>query len=181
MTPGVRRFVLATHLSISIGWFGAAVAYVALDIAATTGHDPLMLRSAYLGMDLIVRSVIAPLAIAALVTGLVMSLGTRWGLLRHWWVVISLILTLFAVVVLLVETRVISALALVAADPAASTDRLRSLGGTLVHSVGGLAVLLVILVLNVYKPRGLTPYGWRKQQEERREVQLKRRHGTAQA
>jgi hypothetical protein len=29
-------------------------------------------------------------------------------------------------------------------------------------------VLLVILVLNVYKPRGMTRYGWRKQQEERR-------------
>ena len=39
--------------------------------------------------------------------------------------------------------------------------------GTLPHSVGGLLVLLVIQVLNVYKPKGLTPYGWRKQQERR--------------
>ena len=35
---------------------------------------------------------------------------------------------------------------------------------------GGLLVLLVITVLNVYKPRGLTPYGWRKQEESRAEL-----------
>lgn len=43
---------------------------------------------------------------------------------------------------------------------------LRTLGSTLVHSVGGTVVLLVNMWLNVYKPRGLTPYGWRKQQEQ---------------
>jgi hypothetical protein len=30
-------------------------------------------------------------------------------------------------------------------------------------------VLVVILVLNVYKPRGMTRYGWRKHQEQRRD------------
>lgn len=43
-------------------------------------------------------------------------------------------------------------------------DDLSALGSTLIHSVGGPAVLLVILVLNVYKPRGMTRYGWRKEQ-----------------
>jgi hypothetical protein len=52
-----------------------------------------------------------------------------------------------------------------AADPTTSSDDLRTLGSTLVHSDGGTVVLLVILVLNVYKPRGMTRYGWRKQQE----------------
>ena len=46
-------------------------------------------------------------------------------------------------------------------------DDLHALGSTLVHSVGGTVVLLVILVLNVYKPRGMTRYGWRKQEEQR--------------
>jgi hypothetical protein len=41
------------------------------------------------------------------------------------------------------------------------------LGGDLGHAVGGLVVLLVITALNVFKPPGLTPYGWRKQQELR--------------
>jgi len=39
--------------------------------------------------------------------------------------------------------------------------------------VGGLVVLLVVTVLNVYKPQGLTPYGWRKHNESRtRSTQL---------
>ncbi|MGH2688934.1 MAG: hypothetical protein ACRDKW_09025, partial [Actinomycetota bacterium] len=41
-------------------------------------------------------------------------------------------------------------------------------GAPQVHSVGGTVVLLVILVLNVYKPRGMTRYGWRKQHEQRK-------------
>jgi hypothetical protein len=44
--------------------------------------------------------------------------------------------------------------------------RLEALGGDLLHPGIGLVLLLVIQVLNLYKPRGVTPYGWRKQQEE---------------
>jgi hypothetical protein len=97
------------------------------------------------------------------------SLGTKWGLFRHYWVLISLVLTTLATVVLLVETQTIGALAEMAADPTMSGDDLRALPSTLGHSVGGTVVLLVILVLNIYKPRGMTRYGWRKQQEQRRE------------
>ena len=168
MRPGLRKLVLAVHLTVSVGWLGAVAAYIALDVATATSHDAQTLRSAYLGMESIVRYAIVPLAIAALLTGLVMSLGTKWGLFRHWWVLISFLLTVFAIAVLLVETRTISALGAMAADPATPVEDLRALGSTLLHSLGGTVVLLVILVLNVYKPRGLTPYGWRKQQEERR-------------
>lgn len=158
---------LAVHLAVSVGWIGAVAAYLALDLAATTSADAATLRAAYLGMGLIAGSVIVPLALASLATGLIVSLGTKWGLVRHWWVLVSLALTVSASVVLVVETGTIAAYAAVAADPATSEAELRGLGGTLVHSIGGILALLVVLVLNVYKPRGLTPYGWRKQQEER--------------
>ncbi|HWH24023.1 MAG TPA: DUF2269 domain-containing protein [Candidatus Limnocylindria bacterium] len=168
MSAGLRKFVLATHLTLSIGWIGAVAAYIALDVAAATSQDGVALRAAYLAMGLIVAYVIVPLAVAALLTGLVVSLGTKWGLFRHWWVLISFLLTLFATAVLLIETRTISAYAAMAADPTTTSADLHPLGGTLLHSVGGLLVLLVIAWLNVYKPRGLTRYGWRKLQEERR-------------
>lgn len=77
----------------------------------------------------------------------------------------------------MVETRTINAFAAMAADPATSSDELRSMGSTLVHSVGGTAVLLVVVVLNVYKPRGLTPYGWRKLREQRRSLPGSSQHG----
>jgi hypothetical protein len=171
MRPRLRTAVLATHIAVAVGWIGAVVAYIALDVAATTSADVQSLRAAYLSMDSIARQVIVPLAVASVVTGIVISVGTKWGLFRHWWVLISFGLTIFATLVLLVETRTIGALAATAADPTTSPSDLRALGGTLLHSVGGAAVLLVVLALNVYKPRGLTSYGLRKQQEERRALQ----------
>jgi hypothetical protein len=97
------------------------------------------------------------------ITGLVLALGTKWGLFRHWLVLISFLATLAAAVVLLLEMQTA-----VAADPTTAAQQLRSLGGTLPNPAGGFAVLLAVLVLNVCKPKGLTPYGWRKLQEERR-------------
>jgi len=167
MAPRLRNVALVAHIALSVGWIGAVAGYIALDVAAATSRNAETLRACYLAMELIAWYVLVPLALAALLTGLVMSLGTKWGLFRHYWVLISLLLTIIASVVLLVETQTISHFATVAADPATSGDDLRSLGSTLVHSVGGAVVLLVILVLNVYKPRGMTRYGWRKQYEQR--------------
>ncbi|MGH2691588.1 MAG: DUF2269 domain-containing protein [Actinomycetota bacterium] len=166
MSPGLRNLTLALHLTVSVGWLGAVAAYIAFDVSAATGQEAEMLRTAYLAMDRIARYVIVPLAFASLLTGLVVSLGTKWGLFRHYWVVISLLLTTLATVVLVNETRTIGYFADIAADPTTSADDLRALGNTLVHSVGGTAVLLVVLVLNIYKPRGMTRYGRRKLQVE---------------
>ena len=167
MSPSLRKFALTVHIASSVGWLGAVVAYFVLDLTVTTNQEMQMLRAAYLAMTLIVGWAIVPLAIGSLVTGLIMSLGTKWGLFRHYWVLISLVMTILAILVLLMETQQISRMAEIAADPATSMVELRTLPNTLVHSVGGSLVLLVIQALNVYKPSGLTPYGWRKQQEQR--------------
>ena len=168
MPPRLRKFALAAHIALAVGWIGAVAGYIALDVAAATSQDAQTLRAAYLAMELIAWYVVVPLALASLLTGLVMSLGTKWGLFRHYWVLISLLLTIIATVVLLAETQTISYFAEIAADRTTSGNDLRALGNTLVHSVGDTVVLLVILVLNVYKPRGMTRHGWRKQQEKRR-------------
>lgn len=168
MPPAVRKLALATHLTTAVGWVGAVVAYLVLDVVVATSDDPSLVRPAWIAMGLIASWAILPLAIASLLTGLVMSLGTKWGLLRHWWVLISFLLTVGATGVLLSEARVIGDSAATAADPTTSADELLSLPSTLPHSVGGLAVLLIVQMLNVYKPQGVTPYGWRKQREEDR-------------
>src|SRR5919109_3625691 len=133
MPPGLRKFALTVHLTASVGWIGAVAAYIALDVAAATGQDAQTLRAAYLAMELTASFVIVPLAFATLLTGLVMSLGTKWGLFRHYWTLISLLLTVFATIVLLVETRTVSYFAARAADPTTSGEELRALGSTLVH------------------------------------------------
>ena len=168
MTPGLRKFALTVHIAISVGWVGAVVAYIGLVIAGLTSQDAQTVRATYLAMELIVRYVVVPLAFASLLTGIVQSLGTPWGLFRHYWVLVSFLLTIIATIVLLTQLEPINYMASIAAEME-SADSLR--GGPwsqLLHPIGGLLVLLLILVLNVYKPQGMTRYGWRKQQEQRK-------------
>jgi len=166
LSPPLRKLALTVHLTSSVGWIGAVVAYLALGVAAVTSADTQTIRAAWTAMELTGWWVIVPLAIAALLTGLVMSLGTRWGLFRHYWVLISLGLTSLCTLVLLLHMPTVSAMASVART--ADGADLRALGGDLFHPGAGLVLLLVITGLNVYKPAGLTPHGWRKQREERR-------------
>ncbi|WP_219825298.1 hypothetical protein [Nonomuraea typhae] len=158
MSPSLRKLILTTHITTSVGWLGAVLAYLALDLTATLSTDTPAVRSAYTAMDVLVRFAIVPLAVASLAVGLVNALGTPWGLVRHYWVVVKFVLTAAATVVLVVESRTVSSLAeagLTSADP-------RLLPTTLPHSIGGTAVLVIATVLSVYKPRGLTRYGWRR-------------------
>ena len=164
LSPGLRRAVLTTHVVTSVGWLGAVAAYIALDVTAVTGEDADLVRAAYLAMNVTVTYAIVPLAVASVVIGIVNALGTSWGLFRHYWVVVKLLLTVVATTVLLLETGTVRSLA----DAAGTAADPRDLPGTLPHSVGGLVTLLLVTVLSVYKPRGLTRYGWRRQRDERR-------------
>lgn len=166
MRPRLRKFVLTAHVTTSVGWLGAVVAYIALDVTAVAGQDVQTVRAAYVAMDLTVRYIIVPLALASVVIGVINALGTPWGLFRYYWVLMKLLLTFVAATVLLLETQTISYLA----EKAATGGDPRDLPGTLPHSIGGLVVLLVITVLSVYKPRGVTPHEWRKQQDRRQRV-----------
>lgn len=160
MSPGLRKAMLAVHLTCSVGWIGGVLAYLTLGLAAiTAGNDPTI-RGAWIGMEIIGWYAIVPLSVSALVTGVLMAAATRWGLLHHYWVIISLILTVVAVAVLLLHLPEVSATVEVART--SSGDGLAALGGDLAHPSIGLVVLLVVLVLNIYKPRGLTRYGQRR-------------------
>jgi hypothetical protein len=165
MTPGVRKFALSAHLAFSVGWVGAVVAYLALGIVAQTNKEAQTVRAAWIAMELTGWYVIVPMALASFGTGLVMALGTKWGLFRHYWVIFSLVLTIFATVVLLLHMPTVTTIANVAKE--AEGVRLDELGGDLLHPGLGLVVLLVVQVLNLYKPPGMTRYGRRKQDEQR--------------
>ena len=163
MTPSLRKLVLSVHLTFSVGWIGAAAGYIGLGVAAVRSQDDVIVRAAWMAMELTGWFVIVPLAVLSLLTGVVMAIGTKWGLLRHYWVVISFVLTTFSVVILVLHMPSVSATAELAQT--AEGAALEALGGDLGHPAIGLAILLVVQVLNVYKPRGMTRYGWRKQHE----------------
>jgi hypothetical protein len=159
MPPRLRKAVLTSHIATSVGWLGAVLAYLALDVTTVAGRDATTVRGAYIAMELVVRYAIVPLALASVLVGIVNALGTPWGLFRHYWVLAKLVLSVVATLVLLREVASVAYLA----DLAVASPDPRTLASTLPHSGGGLIILLTTTVLSVVKPRGLTRYGWRKQ------------------
>jgi uncharacterized membrane protein len=167
MNPRLRRFALTAHITASVGWLGAIVGFLALAVAGVASEDVETVRSAYLMMEMFGWFVLVPFAIASLVTGLVQSLGTKWGLFRHYWVLAKLLINLFATVVLLAYMQTLRELReITAATSLADLDAVRS-PSPLLHAGAALGLLLVAIILAVYKPRGMTAYGQRKQREQR--------------
>lgn len=165
MSPSLRKFLLTAHVTSTLGWLGSAAAFLTLAVAGLVEEDAQMVRAAYLAAEPITRFAIVPLALASVLTGIVQSLGTPWGLFRHYWVLFKLVLTVLATIILLEYTQTVSFFA----DRAANQDAadLGGLASFVLHSAGGVVLLLVTTVLAVYKPQGLTPYGQRKQREQR--------------
>jgi hypothetical protein len=117
-------------------------------------------------MHLITWFVIVPLSLASFTTGLIESLGTTWGLFRHYWVVTKLLLTALATLILLVHTQPIDRVATVAADTVLASGDLRSLRLQLVgDAAAALFVLCLTTTLSIYKPWGMTPFGLRSQSD----------------
>ena len=146
MTPRLRKAGLVAHIALSVGWLGAVAAYLALSITSLTCEEPGSVSSAYLSMSLLGRFVIVPLSLSALVTGIVQALGTEWGLFRHWWVSAKLLLTSIATIVLIAKVPLMIRAAHLATGLPGSAAELRFAGlQLLVHSAGGLLVLLVII------------------------------------
>ena len=171
MSPGLRKLALTAHVTASVGWLGAVAAFLALALAGLRSANAQTVRAACIAMELIGWFVVVPLSFASLLTGLVQSLGTTWGLFRHYWVLVKLVMTVLATLVLLIHMRPISYVAGVAATTTLSAGDLRGLRAQLVADAGAaLAVLLVTTTLSVYKPRGVTRYGWRKQWEQHLEL-----------
>jgi hypothetical protein len=169
MTPGLRKFALTTHVTSSVGWLGAVAGFLALAVAGVTSADAKLVRAAYLSMHLITWFVIIPFSVAALLTGLVQSLGTPWGVFRHYWIVAKLGLTVVATLILLAHTQPIGRVASVASQTMLASDDLRQLRIQLIADAGAaLMALLLATTLSIYKPWGMTAYGRRDERRARR-------------
>ncbi|MGW0546890.1 DUF2269 domain-containing protein [Streptomyces altiplanensis] len=89
-----RRALLVTHVAASVGWLGLTVGLLALGTTAWTTGSAAMTRAAYTSMKVFGDWLVTPVALLSLTTGLVLSLGTPWGLARHRWVWVKFWLTL---------------------------------------------------------------------------------------
>src|SRR5437763_14635326 len=168
MPPRLRKSALTAHVTSSVGWLGAVAGFLALAVAGLISRDAQTVRAVYLVMDLTAWYVIVPLCFASVLTGLVSSLNTTWGLFTHYWVLLKILVTIPSSLMLLVHMSPISYIAGVAANTPWSIADLRGLKVQLVIEAGAaVLVLLVATALSVYKPRGMTRYGWRKLREQR--------------
>lgn len=166
MTPPIRKLALTTHVTASVGWIGALAVFGAHALAGLLSQDEQIVRAVSLAMGITAWFVILPLGLASFATGLVQALGAAWGLLRHYWILFKLLLAAVATIILLLKLGPISYLAEEAAKASfSSADLIGLRTSVMVHAGGGLLVLLTAAALAVYKPRGLTPYGVRKQRE----------------
>ncbi len=164
------QLVLTAHITFSVGWLGAVAVFLMLAIAGLTSQDGQTIRTAVSAMDLAARYVVVPRALASLLSGLIESPATPWGLFRQYWVLVKFLLTMFATLVLLLKMPLIGNAAQRASAMTPSSADFRMVAIQLVvHAAGGLLILLVITAISVYKPWGLTRYGQRRQQERQHE------------
>ncbi|HKS44446.1 MAG TPA: DUF2269 domain-containing protein [Amycolatopsis sp.] len=168
MTPRTRRFALTAHIVSTLGWLGAVLVFLALAVIGLTSPDAQAVRGAYLVMEPAAWYVLVPLAFASLLTGLILALGTTWGLGRHYWVLFKLVINVFATIVLLMFMETFSIMANMAADPAMATADVRAMGTfPRDHAAAAALLLLAATLLAVYKPKGKTRYGQRKHRQPR--------------
>lgn len=164
MAPGLRKFMLTLHVIASVGWLGAVATFLALAVVGLQSRDTETLRAAYIAMDVAAWYVIVPLSFAAPITGLVQSLTTSWGLFRQYWVLVKFLMTLPSTFLLMVHMGSIDHVAGMVTGSGFSGADLHGMRLQLViEASAALLVLLVATILSVYKPKGMTRYGWRKQ------------------
>jgi hypothetical protein len=155
LSPRLRKALVAAHVLVGVGWFGIVLAKLVLEIVALTTRNQETARTGYLFIAILDLVAFPPAAIATLVTGVVLSVGTAWGLFRHWWIVVKLALTVAVVVTgaAFVGAWTEQALALAAqpaADVALRTASRWLIGAAVVH----LLMLGAATIISVFKPWG---------------------------
>jgi hypothetical protein len=157
LSPGQRKALVAAHIVVSVGLLGLSTALFVLATAAAVTSDLATAQAAYRAMAIFTRGVVQPVAILTLVTGVVLSLGTKWGLFQHTWIVVKLGLTLATILngMLNLGPTVQNAIALTASASAGSPPDLGS-AALVAMAVPGVNVLMLgaATAISVYKPWG---------------------------
>ncbi|MEU9076007.1 DUF2269 domain-containing protein [Kitasatospora sp. NPDC048538] len=167
LPPRARKSLVVVHVVASVSWLALMLCLLTLAVTALATEDADRLRSAYRAMGMLGDALILPLSLATLVSGVVLGLGTSWGLFRYYWVSAKFWLTLAAAAASLIalSARLHDAVRVVNAHPtgpisAADLGFVR-LNTVIVPSVA-LALYLFAVVLSVFKPWGRRRPGSRR-------------------
>ena len=150
LSPRVRKAIVAAHTLVAVGWFGIVLAKLVLEIVAVSMADQSVARAGYLFMGTLDRAVFPPAAVATLISGIVLSVGTAWGLFRHWWIVVKLVLTIGVVLTGIVFVGAWTEQTVAATDAELGAASLWLIGSAVVHAL----MLGAATVISVFKPWG---------------------------
>jgi len=161
MSPGLRKLTLTAHVTTSVGWLGAAIAYLALAVTALRTSDVAQARASLSVLETVAWFRTLPLCLAASTTGLLQALATEWGLIRHHWIIAKSVLTAIGTAILLGHMPAIDRMSSVAAS-GGSVDAVGH-GPTqlVVHATGGVIMLVALATISVFKPWGKTRFARR--------------------
>jgi len=93
-----RKWLLIVHLLFAAIMLGVAVVFLILSIVAATASDIGIVRSCYNVMLMLADSSVRASTIGTLATGILLSVLTKWGLLRYYWIIAKEALSIVAIV-----------------------------------------------------------------------------------
>lgn len=82
--PAARKTTLVVHLISGIGWLGVDVVLLILTFTGFTSDDPATVAACYQAMGLLVVPCLLTAGLTSLASGILLGLGTKYGLLRYW-------------------------------------------------------------------------------------------------
>ncbi|MGV3631289.1 MAG: hypothetical protein ACO1O6_08785 [Bacteroidota bacterium] len=154
MSPKINKLILTSHISSSVGWFGAVAVFLVLAITGINSENEQLARSAYLAMELSAWYIIIPFCLISLITGISAALSTNWGLFKHYWIVVKLILTVLITILLMLHLQPIAYMAGIASTGGILHNETGVRMQLIADSGGALLILLTIITISVYKPWG---------------------------
>jgi hypothetical protein len=158
--------LLAFHAVTSAAWLGIAVMFVALSGLALSAANVRDAQTIYEAMALFDQTMLPMATMAATTSGFALGVTTKWGIVRHWWVALKVVLS-FAVLGIAFGflndalERSAAQAAQLAAVGGAVADVTSSGQVVLWGFVLALVSLIGAMLLSIYKPRGMTPWGRR--------------------
>jgi hypothetical protein len=157
MTISTRtsKLILTSHITSSVGWLGAVAVFLALAITALTSQDLPLVKACCLAMDVCTWLIILPFCLTSLFTGIIQATLTKWGLFKHYWIVVKLFLTLASTLLLFLHLQPISYLAGVAREASFSNTLYAGQLISIISKAGAAVLVLIALTtISVYKPWG---------------------------
>lgn len=162
LSPRFRKGILLLHIVSGIGWMGLDVALFLLLVTGLTTDDGQLAASCYRAVTVVVPTAVPVLSLGMLTTGLLLGWGTKWGLLRYWWVFVKLVMGVVLTVLVFVSL-VPGVNDMPTPDATTSADSVRdSLGSAttdlLFPPIVSFTMLGIASVLSVFKPWSRTPW-----------------------